>query len=205
MEDTPLTTLAWLLVTDGAKNDLKRWLDQDPGVAWLRSKDGRGLMWWAYESGNHEIADMLKERGVPHTDKDINGDTPHDVRSRRLRELLTEHKDEYNIEKVTNQEKKVITDEEKKEIYSTWEDTPLTTLAWLLITTNDIEDLQRWLEKDQGAAWLRSEDGRGLMWWAYEASNQDAIDMLTEMGVPNTDKDKNKRGISPVDFMTETK
>lgn len=96
---------------------------------------------------------------------------------------------------------RALTDEEKQEIYSTWEDTEDSTLMWKLVSSNAIDDLQRWLENDPGAAWLRSADGRGPMWWAFENKNHDIVTLLMKLGVPHTDKDKN--GASPVDILKE--
>lgn len=96
---------------------------------------------------------------------------------------------------------KTLSDEEKIEIYSTWEDTEDTTLMWKIVNSNEVEDLERWLQADPGAAWLRSSDGRGPMWWAFESKNQDIVTILMKMGVPHTDKDKN--GNSPVDLLKE--
>mmetsp|Transcript_7494 Transcript_7494/g.12422 ORF Transcript_7494/g.12422 Transcript_7494/m.12422 type:complete len:946 (-) Transcript_7494:60-2897(-) len=104
-------------------------------------------------------------------------------------------------EEETQKPKKTLSDEEKIEIYSTWEDTADTTLMWQIVTTNAIDDLKRWLDQDPGAAWLRSADGRGPMWWAFESKNQDIVSILMTAGVPHTDKDKN--GLSPVDLLKE--
>jgi dolichyl-diphosphooligosaccharide--protein glycosyltransferase len=98
-------------------------------------------------------------------------------------------------------ERKTLSDEEKIEIYGTWEDTADTTLMWQLVTNNAADDLERWLEQDPGAAWLRSADGRGPMWWAFESKHQDIVAILMKSGVPHTDKDKN--GLSPVDLLKE--
>mmetsp|Transcript_13390 Transcript_13390/g.30484 ORF Transcript_13390/g.30484 Transcript_13390/m.30484 type:complete len:952 (-) Transcript_13390:2347-5202(-) len=98
-------------------------------------------------------------------------------------------------------EAKALSDEEKIQIYSTWENTEDTTLMWKLVTSDAIEDLEQWLKIDPGAAWLRSADGRGPMWWAFESKNQDAVTLLMKLGVPHTDKDKN--GLSPVDLLKE--
>jgi len=96
---------------------------------------------------------------------------------------------------------KVLSDEEKVQIYSTWEDTEDTTLMWKIVTTNAVGQLEQWLQSDPGAAWLRSSDGRGPMWWAFESKNQDIVTILMKMGVPHTDKDKN--GQSPIDVLKE--
>lgn len=96
---------------------------------------------------------------------------------------------------------RTITDEEKVEIYSRWENNEDTTLMWKIVTTNAVADLERWLQQDPGAAWLRSADGRGPMWWAFESKNQDIVTLLMKAGVPHTDKDKN--GLAPVDMLKE--
>ena len=120
--------------------------------------------------------------------------------ARSTRGLASAYKEEH-FQNLITQEKKSLTDDEKIEIYSTWEDTPSTTLMWHLVTTNQVEDLESWLDQDPGAAWLRSEDGRGPTWWASESNNQDIVAMLNKMGVPLADKDKN--GLAPDDLLIE--
>lgn len=62
---------------------LKDWLELQPEMAFLRSKDGRGPMWWAFEKRNERISKLLMGAGVPHTDKDANGFTPMDLLQRQ--------------------------------------------------------------------------------------------------------------------------
>lgn len=109
--------------------------------------------------------------------------------------------DDTVVAKQKDFEPRVLSDEEKIEIYSNFEDTEDTTLMWKLVSGNAVDDLQRWLKNDPGAAWLRSADGRGPMWWAFESKNQDIVTMLMKLGVPHTDKDKH--GQSPVDILKE--
>ena len=45
-------------------------------MAFLRSKDGRGPMWWAHEQRNTDISKVLLMAGVPNTDRDAKGLTP---------------------------------------------------------------------------------------------------------------------------------
>jgi len=105
------------------------------------------------------------------------------------------------VEPKENPKPKSLSDEDKIRIYSTWEDTEDTTLMWKICNDNAIEDLERWLHADPGAAWLRSADGRGPMWWAFESKNQDIVTILMKMGVPHTDMDKN--GLTPVSLLKE--
>ena len=44
-EDTEDTTLMWNLISNNQVDDLNMWLKDDPSVAFIRSKDGRGPMW----------------------------------------------------------------------------------------------------------------------------------------------------------------
>lgn len=85
------------------------------------------------------------------------------------------------------------------EIYNTWEDTEDTTLMWSLISNNQVEELGMWLEEDPTVAFIRSRDGRGPMWWAFEQRNEEITKMLMKAGVPHTDRDS--KGMTPVDLL----
>ena len=85
------------------------------------------------------------------------------------------------------------------EIYNTWEDTEDTTLMWNLISNNQVEELRMWLEDDPTSAFIRSRDGRGPMWWAFEQRNEEITKMLMKAGVPHTDRDA--KGSTPVDLL----
>jgi dolichyl-diphosphooligosaccharide---protein glycosyltransferase len=69
----------WNLINDNNIQGLKEWLAVEPHMAFLRSKDGRGPMFWAFEKRNDEITKWLMLAGVPHTDKDAKGLTPADL------------------------------------------------------------------------------------------------------------------------------
>ena len=83
------------------------------------------------------------------------------------------------------------------EIYNKWEDTEDTTLMWKLISSNAVDELKSWLEAEPQKAFVRSRDGRGPMWWAFEQRNDDMTKILMKAGVPHTDRDAN--GYTPVD------
>jgi dolichyl-diphosphooligosaccharide---protein glycosyltransferase len=85
------------------------------------------------------------------------------------------------------------------EIYNTWDDTEDTTMMWTLISNNQVEELSRWMEDDPTIAFIRSRDGRGPMWWAFEKRNDEITKMLMKAGVPHTDRDAN--GLTPVDLL----
>jgi len=81
--DTEESTLMWKVVTTNAKHDLIQWLAQYPIAAYVRSSDGRGPMWWAYESNNMAVAELLKKLGLSDKDRDKHGKRPVDLRKKR--------------------------------------------------------------------------------------------------------------------------
>ena len=93
-------------------------------------------------------------------------------------------------------------DETKKtvdEVYNSWDDTEDTTLMWSLITNNQVDELKMWLEEDPTVAFIRSRDGRGPMWWAFEQRNEDITKLLMAAGVPHSDRDS--QGKTPMDLL----
>merc|ERR1711871_1717088 len=70
-----------------------------------------------------------------------------------------------------------------------WADTADTTRLWRLIHTNDLEGLQKALADDRGLAQLRSSDGRGPLFWAYEHNRPDMAKLLKAAGASDTVKD----------------
>ena len=85
------------------------------------------------------------------------------------------------------------------EIYKTWEDTADTTRMWQLISSNNVAELKAWLDAEPHKAYIRSKDGRGPMFWAFEQRNEEITKLLMKLGVPHTDKDA--RGLSAVDLL----
>ena len=53
---------------------------------------------------------------------------------------------------------------------------------WRAITSNENSELQSILDEDESRALLRSADGRGPLFWAHEANNEEAIEMLKKAG-----------------------
>lgn len=91
------------------------------------------------------------------------------------------------------------TEEEIRTFYSKWEDTEHTTKMWEMINSGDVESLETWLEAEPLMVHMRSSDGRGPMWWAFESKKQDMVKLLMGHGVSHGDKDA--RGFSPVDLL----
>jgi hypothetical protein len=60
--------------------------------------------------------------------------------------------------------------------------TEQTTLIWNLCHKGDLQQLAAWIFREPGVVHLRSEDGRGALWWANEFAHFDMIDFLIERG-----------------------
>jgi len=63
-----------------------------------------------------------------------------------------------------------------------WQDTEMTTRLYNVITKNENQELQSILDEDNARSHLRSADGRGPLFWAHEANNEEAIEMLKKAG-----------------------
>ncbi|KAL7566259.1 hypothetical protein ACA910_011319 [Epithemia clementina (nom. ined.)] len=81
-EDTEQSTMMWEFIHNGNINAIQSLLKEEPWWAFLRSADGRGPMWWAFEKRNNEIVQYLMSLGVPHNDRDKEGLTPADLQTR---------------------------------------------------------------------------------------------------------------------------
>lgn len=79
-ENNAITTQLWESIHKNDVNQLKLMLSEAPQVAHLRSKDGRGPMWWAHEYRRTEIINLLKKLGVSEELQDEAGMTPLDVK-----------------------------------------------------------------------------------------------------------------------------
>ena len=79
--DTEATTHIWALVNRGDYEQMQRLLEQDGDVVRYRSKDGRGALWWAYEYGHDDIADLLIAHGADVEARDASGKRPSELRT----------------------------------------------------------------------------------------------------------------------------
>ena len=81
---------------------------------------------------------------------------------------------------------------------SRWDDNEQTSNLWQMINTGNIKELSEWLQKYPELGHLRSADGRGPMWWAYEKDNKNVIRLLKKVGV--SDNLKDAKGLTPRDL-----
>lgn len=79
-----------------------------------------------------------------------------------------------------------------------WENNELTSTLWELISQNRIDEFKEVLRGNPGAAHVRSEDGRGPMWWAHEYKRTGIIEILRKLKVSEKRTDKN--GKTPLDL-----
>lgn len=78
-EDTNETTELWKVITNGELSDLKTIISKNPILGHVRSSDGRGPMWWAFEHRKQEMVKFLMQSGVSHSERDKDGFTPVDL------------------------------------------------------------------------------------------------------------------------------
>lgn len=116
---------------------------------------------------------------------------------------------EYNREYFENLDKRGPTEEPQKKklkkvpeadvesINEVWENTETTTSMWEYISQDRIADLRDLILLSPSAPHVRSEDGRGPMWWAHEFGRTKIIELLKRLGVSETRKDGN--GLTPLD------
>ena len=79
-----------------------------------------------------------------------------------------------------------------------WENNEITTLLWQLISEGQVEGLKQLFQQSPESPHVRSEDGRGPMWWAHEYGQDSIVDLLKSVGVTEDRKDKD--GVTPLDL-----
>lgn len=84
---------------------------------------------------------------------------------------------------------------------SEWQDTETTSALWASISQRDTAALENLLNADVANAHLRSVDGRGPLFWAYEYGHVSGIALLEAAGVSNTEEDA--EGNTPIQLGEE--
>ena len=79
-----------------------------------------------------------------------------------------------------------------------WENTEKTSLMWELISGANLVEMVATLQEFPELAHVRSEDGRGPMWWAHEYKRPRMIQILKNLGVSEDRTDAN--GVKPTDL-----
>merc|ERR1712194_961050 len=79
-EDNEVTTQIYELIQQRQLEELAALFQEQPKLAHIRSKDGRGPMWWAHEHGRPYIVELLKSHRVSEKARDRDGITPLDLK-----------------------------------------------------------------------------------------------------------------------------
>jgi len=91
-----------------------------------------------------------------------------------------------------------LTPEQIDIINEEWANNEMTSLLYEMIANNNFDDLSEILLGNPQLAHIRSEDGRGPMWWAHEFKRKKMIKMLKTLGVSDARTDENGR--TPLDI-----
>jgi dolichyl-diphosphooligosaccharide---protein glycosyltransferase len=78
-ENSPLTTMLWELISENRLAEFNSIVQESPGLAHVRSEDGRGPMWWAHEYGRRDFVAKMRELKVREDLRDAKDLTPLDV------------------------------------------------------------------------------------------------------------------------------
>ena len=78
-DDNSITSNIFDLIKMNDVDTMAMLLENQPAYAHVRSKDGRGPMWWAHEHGRKGIIKLLKSKGVSEKLRDKDGMTPLDL------------------------------------------------------------------------------------------------------------------------------
>lgn len=79
-----------------------------------------------------------------------------------------------------------------------WQNNEMTSMMYELIAKDEGNELRDLLMKTPQLAHIRSEDGRGPMFWAHEHRRLKIISLLKKLGVSETRADGN--GMTPLDI-----
>jgi dolichyl-diphosphooligosaccharide--protein glycosyltransferase len=82
-----------------------------------------------------------------------------------------------------------------------WENNEKTSMMWEIIKDADIQEFAAVLQQHPDLAHIRSEDGRGPMWWAHEYGRPKMISILRELGVREDRTDS--QGVKPTDITND--
>ena len=77
--NTKYTTKLWNMIHEKDYDGIKEWIEREPEVVHIRSGDGRGPLWWAYEHKNKKIVKLLKKHGADKNAIDSEGKKPKEM------------------------------------------------------------------------------------------------------------------------------
>ena len=77
--NTKYTTKLWNMIHEKDYDGIKEWIEREPEVVHIRSGDGRGPLWWAYEHKNKKTVKLLKKHGADKNAIDSEGKKPKEM------------------------------------------------------------------------------------------------------------------------------
>jgi len=77
--DNEKTGMLWEMIKRPEPDEFMNLLSTHPEIAHIRSKDGRGPMFWAHEYGRKGMIQVLRKLGVSEVREDVNGVKPTDI------------------------------------------------------------------------------------------------------------------------------
>jgi len=86
--DNERTGLMWEIVAKPDPEEFMQILSSHPAIAHIRSKDGRGPMFWAHEFGRKGMITVLRKLGVKEDLKDVNGIKPSDITHSSIKGMI---------------------------------------------------------------------------------------------------------------------
>ncbi|ETO27875.1 hypothetical protein RFI_09258 [Reticulomyxa filosa] len=88
------TTLVWQLISSGNNQQLHQFFIENPAVMSIRSADGRGALWWAWEYENANALAILAVHGIDlhYAKTDSGGKKPFDL-CKNYQKVLKEAQD----------------------------------------------------------------------------------------------------------------
>lgn len=132
----------------------------------------------------------LKKRGQG----GVNTKAMHDDIQRDMQKANKDKKAE--LEKQGKQSKTVrwapdreVSQDERDAIGKEWRNTQATSALWDMINNNDMQHFLKVMKEQPEAAYVRSADGRGPMWWAHEKKRDQMVMVLKRLGVSETVQD----------------
>lgn len=84
-DDTEKTGMMWEIIKNMEPNEFMNILSTYPEMAHIRSKDGRGPMFWAHEYGRKGMIQVLRKLGVSEDKEDANGIKATDITHSSIR------------------------------------------------------------------------------------------------------------------------
>ena len=86
--DNERTGLMWEIIKKPDPEEFMEVLSSFPEIAHIRSKDGRGPMFWAHEYGRKGMISVLRKLGVREDLVDANGIKPTDITHSSIRGVI---------------------------------------------------------------------------------------------------------------------